>query len=165
MLQPPTTTLVIYVCALTAAACAFQMHNISDWRQGRQKRHLIFNDGGINKLAIGLSLPMELGDKKPWRQLTCSWNLQAQYSPPSTPLYPWNKWDGRSLMQARKMYDEYGTYGEDQFSRFVYMGLETYLNRRGKNGRECLMKAFCENAQSYDELLTVTSVMVKRIFT
>ncbi|KAL5290484.1 hypothetical protein ACFFRR_010071 [Megaselia abdita] len=160
MLLQNITILLLNICVLTA----FQSHNLTEWRERRQKRHLIFANGGINKLVGGFSYPVNLGDKKEWRQLNCAWNFQAQYSPPTTPLYWWDKWDGRNLMQARRLYDEFGTYVEDQSSRFVYLAIETLLDRRGSNGKECLMKAFCENAQSYDEYNTVVSVMIKRIF-
>lgn len=164
MFSLSTTTLVIYIGILTTGICAFQSHNMSDWSARRQKRHLIFNNGGMRKLTVGVSLPVDLGDKHSWRQLNCGWNIQAQYSPPTTPLYWWNKWDGRSLVEARKQFDEYGTYEEDQSSRLVYLAIEKFLDNRGKNGRECLLRAFCENAQSYDEVNTVVSVMIKRVF-
>lgn len=158
--------LLLNICILITIVDAFQAHNISEWRKvRRQKRYLIFANGGINKLVGGFSYPIDLGDKKPWRQMNCAWNFQAQYSPPTMPLYWWDKWDGRNLMQARRMYDDFGTYVEDQSSKFVYLAIEMFLDRRGVNGRECLMKAFCENAQAYDEFNSVVSAMIKRIFT
>lgn len=155
--------LLVNVCVLTTA---FQTHNISEWREvRRQRRHLIFANGGINKLVGGFSYPVDLGDKKIWRQMNCAWNFQAQYSPPTAPLYWWDKWDGRNLMQARRLYDEFGTYVEDQSSKFIFLAIEMFLNRRGNNGQECLLKAICENAQAFDVVETVISAMIKRIFT
>lgn len=104
---------------------------------------------------------MNLGDKKPWRALNCNYNFQAQFAVPQKPTYWWDKWDGRSLADAKLQYNKDGTYHSDESRRFIYALLELYADRRSKNGKQCLLRAICENGGvddvegMYAELLQV----------
>ncbi|XP_005189758.1 uncharacterized protein LOC101897828 [Musca domestica] len=118
--------------------------NLTDFRRQREKRGLIFENGGAIKLVIGPIMPIPFGDPIVWRSLICAYNIHVgDYKMPTTPLYPWDKWENiyaRSKGYTGKI--------EPDFSReLFYTGLESFMDRISGNGRECLLRSICENAQ------------------
>ncbi|KAL5283626.1 hypothetical protein ACFFRR_006094 [Megaselia abdita] len=127
------------------------LRNFTEYRS-RQKRTLTFLGGGTNKMLFSGVWPVEFEDPIRWRTLNCGYNLQCQYAVPVDALYPWDKFDDehyvtRSLQSIREEFDKTGQARSDEARLFVYTGLETYIDRQGKSGRECLLKAICQNAQ------------------
>ncbi|XP_037920890.1 uncharacterized protein LOC119657840 [Hermetia illucens] len=112
----------------------------------RDKRFIVYLGSGVHKFVCGVSIPVSLEDKKPWRSLGAVYGFQGQYSVPVTPIYWWDKWEGRSLAEAKMQYNKDGSYVPDESRVFIYALIEYYLNRAGKNGRQCLLRAICENA-------------------
>ncbi|XP_061388287.1 uncharacterized protein LOC133323369 [Musca vetustissima] len=87
-------------------------------------------------------------NSRPWRQLVMLYNFHYQYGLPPKPIYWWDKWDKRNLNGNLGPL----TYSEDEFQTdeaqlFLYTFAENLMHRHGGNGRECLLKAICENAQ------------------
>ncbi|XP_037948404.1 uncharacterized protein LOC119679887 [Teleopsis dalmanni] len=123
--------------------------NITDFVQHRQKRHLIFQNGGTIKLSLGPSMPVPLDDPVTWRALVCSYNLQGgHYTMPTTPLYPWDKWEHIFSRSLKKIENNIrADNGRDDARLFVYTALENYMSRKNGNGRACLLRSICENAQ------------------
>ncbi|XP_061388285.1 uncharacterized protein LOC133323367 [Musca vetustissima] len=123
--------------------------NLHHWRQHRrEKRYLIFEDLGVYKLNIGVAFPIDLEDKRNWRTLAMAVNFQFQYNLPPKPIYWWDKWDTRSLGSLGSFKEsEKENYQTDEPQLFLYQWFENQMNRRETNGRECLLKAICENAQ------------------
>uniref|UniRef100_A0A1I8Q904 Uncharacterized protein n=1 Tax=Stomoxys calcitrans TaxID=35570 RepID=A0A1I8Q904_STOCA len=84
-----------------------------------------------------------------------TYNLQFQYGVPPEPIYWWDKWDRRNFASNG------GTdiLHTDEAQEFLYAFAEQLMDRRQQNGRQCLLKAICENAQIhvhqglYSELL------------
>ncbi|XP_061390953.1 uncharacterized protein LOC133326297 [Musca vetustissima] len=127
----------------------FSNINLHHWKQHRrEKRYLIFEHSGVFKLNIGVAFPIDLEDKRSWRTLAMAVNFQFQYNLPPKPIYWWDKWDTRSLnslgsfIESEKENDQ-----TDEPQLFLYQWFENQMNRRRTNGRECLLKAICENAQ------------------
>ncbi|XP_061391768.1 uncharacterized protein LOC133327222 [Musca vetustissima] len=125
--------------------------NLTDVRrEHRSRRGLIFTNGGTIKLSIGPAMPVTLADPISFRSLVCSYNLQGgHYTIPTEPLYPWDKWEdtfARSLKDIKNKFERYGEY-EDGSREFVYTLLETYISRNNADGRQCMLRAICENAQ------------------
>ncbi|XP_054732837.1 uncharacterized protein LOC129240838 [Anastrepha obliqua] len=127
--------------------------NLTDFMHLRKKRSLIFNGSGQLKLSVGPSEQVDLADPISWRSLVCSHSLQGgHYSIPSSPLYPWDKWEDTFARQTRRLHDnplgfDNYIYESDDSRLFVYTVLETLMNRRGVNGHQCLLRSICQNAQ------------------
>lgn len=82
---------------------------------------------------------VELEDPISWRVLQLNLNFLAQYALPT---------------QADQLYDLFENYQrsgqqdlEDTGRTLIYESLISFMNRQGTNGKECLRKAICENAQ------------------
>lgn len=104
-------------------------------------------------------MPVVTGDKVNWRSLNLGYNLQAQYTPLPSVIYPWSRFS-RSLVEQKQNFIQNGTYTPDKTRLFMYNVIEMIMNRRGINGKECLLKAICEAAHSpiqkfsvFDEIL------------
>ncbi|XP_037920712.1 uncharacterized protein LOC119657740 [Hermetia illucens] len=127
-----------------------QFGNLTHWKEPqhtRKDRALIFHNSGVAKMVFGAIYPIHLEDKVKWRQLNCAYNLQAQYSVPTEPIYWWDKWKGRTLRSMHEQFEKSGTYVPDESRLFIYSAMEAYMNQQGKNGRKCLCRSICENAQ------------------
>uniref|UniRef100_A0A034WKY6 Uncharacterized protein n=1 Tax=Bactrocera dorsalis TaxID=27457 RepID=A0A034WKY6_BACDO len=127
--------------------------NLTDFMHVRKKRSLIFNGSGSVKLSIGPSGQVDLADPITWRSLVCSYSLQGgQYSIPSSPLYPWDKWEDTFARKSRLLHNSQPelaayTYEADESRLFFYTLLETLMSQRGVDGRQCLLRSICQNAQ------------------
>ncbi|KAI8123497.1 hypothetical protein CVS40_5825 [Lucilia cuprina] len=137
--------------------------NLTKFHSQRQKRGLIFTNGGTLKLSIGPSMPVRLADPIAFRSLVCSYNLQGgHYKIPPEPTYPWDKWEdtfARSLNQMRRRFENYGEYDQDESREFLYMVLEKYMSRNNVDGRQCLLRAICENAQVHEHIGVFANVL------
>ncbi|XP_036336214.1 uncharacterized protein LOC118746473 [Rhagoletis pomonella] len=144
--------------------------NLTDFRHMRKKRSLIFNGSGQIKLAIGQSGQVRLADPITWRSLVCSYTLQGgHYSIPTTPLYPWDKWEDTFARKTRRLHDNppgFGnfSYETDDSRLFVYTVLETLMSQRGLNGHQCLLRSICQNAQ-VDQHVGVLSEVLDVVLT
>ncbi|XP_067612999.1 uncharacterized protein [Eurosta solidaginis] len=142
--------------------------NLTDFMQTRKKRSLIFNGGGSIKLSIGPSGQVNLADPITWRSLVCSYNLQGgSYPLPTSPLYPWDKWEDTFARKVRHIPDQpysFDNYETDDSRLFVYTVLETLMSQRGVNGRQCLLRSICQNAQ-VDEHVGVLSELLDVVLT
>lgn len=108
-------------------------------------------------------MPVRLADPLAWRSLVCSFNLQGgQYQIPTEPVYPWDKWEdtfARSLNQMKTKFETYAEYEQDESREFLYMVLEKYMTRTNVNGRQCLLRAICENAQIHEHIGIFANVL------
>ena len=91
-------------------------------------------------------LPVQFGDNSK-RSLNLGYNFQTQYLLPGDPLTIFNSpfftgfvgRNGRSVAPAAT---------PDDSRLFMYSMLETTWERRGRDGRQCLLRAICEVAES-----------------
>ncbi|KAM7357147.1 uncharacterized protein ACRADG_002639 [Cochliomyia hominivorax] len=123
--------------------------NLTNFLKHRGKRGLIFNNGGAAKFVIGPIFPITLADPIVWRSLICSYNIHVgNYKIPSEPLYPWDKWE---TFYARS--NQGSSYPQTDGSReFLYGVLENYMTASHGNGRDCLLRSICENAQIHHHM-------------
>ncbi|XP_055850451.1 uncharacterized protein LOC129915021 [Episyrphus balteatus] len=125
--------------------------NLTDFINLRQKRSIIYQGGAV-KFSVAGIWPLYLEDPVNWRQMNCLAGLQTQYELPSKPRDTffnknWGVPYERNLKTIRDEFDRFSSIKPD-FSRvFVYTALEEFMNRNGRNGRECLLRSICENAQ------------------
>lgn len=109
-------------------------------------------------------MPVVFGDKKPWRSLNLGYNLQAQYTPLPSIIYPWSRFR-RSLVEQKEHFNRNGTLTPDKTRLFMYNVIETIMNRRGIDGKECLLKAICEAAHSPIEKFSVFDEILHLLLT
>ncbi|XP_017485651.1 PREDICTED: uncharacterized protein LOC108374190 [Rhagoletis zephyria] len=122
--------------------------NLTDFMKlQRQKRGLIFNGNGQIKIDTGVIAAIDLGDPIQWRSLVSINNLQGGFYPlPSEPLYPWDKWEETFARSLKNMHAE-ADYKADDSRKFAYTVLEVLMERQHGNGRKCLLRSICKNAQ------------------
>ncbi|KAH8405345.1 hypothetical protein KR222_005840 [Zaprionus bogoriensis] len=143
--------------ALLCCALASQ-RNVTQFLLHRQRRGLIYHNSGSIKFSIGPSMPIPLGDHVSFRSAVLSYTLQGgTYSLPTTPIWPWDKWEStfaRSLRQMRHNIEVHRANGgvryADDARLLVYTALEQYMGRRNDDmtvGRQCLLRSICQNAQ------------------
>ncbi|XP_055914542.1 uncharacterized protein LOC129947839 [Eupeodes corollae] len=125
-----------------------------DWAKSRQKRFLIFQTQATHKFLISLALNIDLHDKTAWRSLSGAWNFQWQHMLPLKVIHWWNS--TYFPVKSRSMSSETTSLPlslpgpeepKDLTATFLYAMIENYMNNKGMNGRECLQRAICENAQ------------------
>ncbi|XP_017962091.1 uncharacterized protein LOC108654974 [Drosophila navojoa] len=142
--------------------------NLTTWRQHRrQKRFLIYEDGGIIKLVTGIAFPVDLGEKHAWRQLVCLMNFHYQFPEPTSPVYWWRLWshdkgrrdhrDHSYLKGPLKLTKEQLRQQKasqptqvDAAQQFLYELALKYMNQRGQDGQACLQRLICENGQVHE---------------
>lgn len=94
---------------------------------------------------------MDLSDKRPWRQLVLTMNFQYQFPVPARPWYWWEKWSRRqfpaALSASQSSLYEHKPSDKDEAQELLYLMFENFLNSRQINGRQCLLRLICENAQ------------------
>lgn len=157
----------------------------------RDKRFLLFTGGGISKVrwlvqfacityrlriiqlvlfgmfrqvVLGFLAPVETRDRVNWRTLNLAYNFQAQYVPIPSVIYLWDRFS-RSLIDQRRRYDADGTFTKDLTRSLVYAALEMFLDRKGKPGRQCLLKAMCEAAEHPIERINVFDEIAHLVLT
>ncbi|XP_065361818.1 uncharacterized protein LOC135955395 [Calliphora vicina] len=100
-------------------------------------------------LVIGPIQPITLADPIVWRSLICSYNIHVgNYQIPSTPLYPWDKWENFYVRSNQGR----AHIKPDESREFLYLVLENYMNLSHGNGKECLLRSICENAQIHKHM-------------
>ncbi|XP_020807214.1 uncharacterized protein LOC110183284 [Drosophila serrata] len=144
----------IVLFLLTLEAVGALEANLTAWRHHRrQKRFLIFQNGGVVKFVSGCAFPVSFMEKKAWRQLVWLMNFHYQFNEPQTPIYWWKLWDSSRdlkgpaarhppltpMVPARLLVDE------PQLLLFRFA--EGYMNQLGQNGTACLERLICENGQ------------------
>lgn len=137
----------------------------------RDKRYLIFVNGGVAKvgfqakqpintltslptfiihfgfqIVLGFLTPVETRDRVNWRTLNLGYNFQAQYIPIPNATYLWHSF-GRDLRHQRRMYDESGIHFQDMTRQLIYNAMEMFYDSRGKPGKQCLLKSICDAAE------------------
>lgn len=91
------------------------------------------------KLVLGLLIPANLKVVK----INWAWNLQAQYRISDQLILKSTHWNGRSLEQQKKTWEN-KEISEDTTRILFYNFLEIILNRNGINGKECIFRTICE---------------------
>ncbi|EDW60282.1 uncharacterized protein [Drosophila virilis] len=134
--------------------------NLTAWRQHRrQKRFLIYQDGGVIKMVTGTAFPVDFQEKNAWRQLVWLMNYHYQFSEPTKPIYWWNLWNGRDLKGPLKLTKDQEEQAQanveqqqqvDEPQQLLYEFAEEYMNQRGQDGKACLKRAICENGQVHE---------------
>ncbi|XP_059224322.1 uncharacterized protein LOC131997378 [Stomoxys calcitrans] len=124
-------------------------HNLSDFTQHRQKRGLIFQNGGIAKIVFGPVFPIVLGDAISWRSILSLIVFHCgEFKVPDSPLYPWDKWEN---IYARSQ-SNLGQLEPDISREFIYTAIEYFMERSHGIGRTCLLRSICENAQVHHHM-------------
>ncbi|KAL7733909.1 hypothetical protein ACLKA6_011614 [Drosophila palustris] len=126
--------------------------NLTAFLHARQKRHqLVYQNGGSIRLVVGPVMGVQLQDPVVWRSMVNFYVLHfGSYSMPSSPLYPWDKWESIFARSLDEQIHRLDASHEDDTRLFAYTALEQYMdNASGVSGRgrECLLRAMCENAQ------------------
>ena len=103
------------------------------------------------------------GDKKNWRSLNLGYNMQAQYTPLPSVIWPWNLFS-RSLIYQKHNYNN-GTYTPDNTRTFMYNVIEMIMNRKGIHGKQCLLKAICDAAHSPIQRINVFEEILHLLLT
>lgn len=118
----------------------------------RNKRFLIFNNGGLAKIVLGVSIPIDFAPPKPNKgNILFAYNFQAQFQDPTTttvinplaaPLFSGlsRKFDDRRKRDLAN--------GGDGSRQLVYSGLEKMMDSHGRNGKACLLRSICEAAET-----------------
>lgn len=99
------------------------------------------------QVIIGFSFPVETRDNVNWRTLNLAYNFQAQYVALPSAMYLWDRFS-RSLIDQRQQFESDGTFTKDFTRSLLYTAVETFLERKGKPGRQCLLKAICNAAEN-----------------
>ncbi|XP_037025433.1 uncharacterized protein LOC119066838 [Bradysia coprophila] len=108
---------------------------------------LFVNGNNICKLVLGVSFPVETRDKVNFRTLNLAYNFQAQYMLVRPAQYPWEKVK-RSLHNQKEEFLDRKEVVPDNTRQLMYNAVEILMDRKGIDGKECLQRAICENAQS-----------------
>lgn len=95
---------------------------------------------------MGILAPVETGDRVNWRALNLAYNFQAQYVPIPSVIFIWDRFT-RDLREQRKSFETNGLHERDLTRDLIYGAIELYLDKSGKPGRECLLKAICDAAE------------------
>ncbi|KAL7738451.1 hypothetical protein ACLKA6_006759 [Drosophila palustris] len=132
--------------------------NLTSWRHHRrQKRFLIFQDGGVVKMVAGTAFPVDFQEKNAWRQLVWLMNYHYQFREPTSPIYWWKLWNGRDLKgplrltkEQQQQVQEEELEEVDEPQQMLFEFAEEYMNQRGQDGRSCLERLICENGQVHE---------------
>lgn len=110
------------------------------------------------KGIFGFATPVDLGDKVAWRSMNMGYNFQAQYAVPTAPIYWWDKFDRALKTQT------YSNKQTDGTREYVYTAIELWMNRKGKNGRKCLLRTICEMAETPISHRSLTDEVLNLVF-
>ncbi|KAH8355338.1 hypothetical protein KR093_011259, partial [Drosophila rubida] len=154
---PHQRALITWLLLALDAAHAMEA-NLRSWRQHRrQKRFLIYQDGGVMKMVAGTAFPVDFQEKNAWRQLVWLMNYHYQFPEPTSPIYWWKLWNGRDLKGPLKLTKAQQQQQQqvvepqvDEPQQLLYAFAEEYMNQRGQPGRACLERLICENGQVHE---------------
>ncbi|ENN72348.1 hypothetical protein HUJ04_006821 [Dendroctonus ponderosae] len=103
----------------------------------RDKRYLVFPFQGTFKTVYSFAVPWKLGPKQ---EMGVGWNFQFQYALPNSTDVLTN-YPPSISRETRDINDEVVLSDRKIF----YDGVESMLDSRDINGRECLLRTICEN--------------------
>lgn len=94
---------------------------------------------------MGIAIPVDLENK---RSLIMGYNFQSQYAvlPTATSFYSSPLFLGASRKSDREARESEDSV--DDSREMVYQALESVWSRKGRSGRQCLLRAVCEIAQN-----------------
>ncbi|XP_016957696.2 uncharacterized protein LOC108029726 [Drosophila biarmipes] len=142
----------IILFLLTLEAASALRANLTAWHHHRrQKRFLIYQNGGVVKFVTGCAFPVPLMEKKVWRQLVWLMNFHYQFNEPQTPIYWWKLWDGSRSLKGPETQPAPPSVPDrllvDEPQLLLFKFVEGYMNQLGQNGSACLDRLICENGQ------------------
>ncbi|XP_017051280.1 uncharacterized protein LOC108094932 [Drosophila ficusphila] len=126
--------------------------NLTAWRHHRrQKRFLIYQNGGVIKFVGGCAFPVPLMEKKLWRQLVWLMNFHYQFNEPQTPIYWWKLWNSSRGLKGPITHLSNPSIPPrllvDEPQLLLFKFAEGYMDQLGQNGSACLERLICENGQ------------------
>uniref|UniRef100_A0A182XWD6 Uncharacterized protein n=1 Tax=Anopheles stephensi TaxID=30069 RepID=A0A182XWD6_ANOST len=150
-MQLPYKVLPLVLVCICAGHCALSAATTEpiDERLERAKRWLNYPiNGGLAKVVLGFIVPIRFHHPLP-RVIVNTYNLQANYRIPATIIYP----HPESVFQNRALDPAAARAAAhspeiDQSRRQLFALLEQGLSRWGRDGRECLLRAVCEVAET-----------------
>ncbi|XP_033254388.1 uncharacterized protein LOC117193770 [Drosophila miranda] len=123
--------------------------SLTSWHHHRrQKRFLIYQNGGVVKLVTGCAFPVPFQEKKAWRWLVWLMNFHYQFNEPQTPIYWWNLWSSARDLKGANPPAVPPIVDEPQLLLFKFA--ENYMSQIGQNGTACLDRLICENGQVHE---------------
>ncbi|XP_017125624.1 uncharacterized protein LOC108144982 [Drosophila elegans] len=143
--------MIVFLVILETAAAVDA--NLTAWRHHRrQKRFLVYQNGGVVKFVSGCAFPVPFMEKKVWRQLVWLMNFHYQFSEPQTPIYWWKLWDSSRNLKGPLANQPAAPsipvrLSVDEPQLLLFKFAENYMNQLGQNGRACLERLICENGQ------------------
>ncbi|SPP73298.1 uncharacterized protein LOC117579769 [Drosophila guanche] len=142
--------LILSLLLLAVEGAQAMSANLTSWQHHRrQKRSLIYQNGGVVKLVTGCAFPVPFEEKKAWRQLVWLMNFHYQFNEPQTPIYWWNLWSSaRQLEGPAPAPPPPPVLDEPQLLLFKFA--ENYMSQIGQNGTACLERLICENGQVHE---------------
>ncbi|CRL01116.1 CLUMA_CG014259, isoform A [Clunio marinus] len=152
-----TILIVALMCAEILASTRLELKeskfNQSEKILSRDKRYLLYvPNGGTAKFVSGFLGPIDI---PLWQNINCLRNIQYQYPLPQNwttfSSFPGFESVGNSSpSQGRHFGGEKSKVKPkpDSSRQIAYDLMETQLNKEGKNGHECMLRAICEIAET-----------------
>ncbi|BFG05578.1 uncharacterized protein DMAD_04278 [Drosophila madeirensis] len=146
--------LILSLLSLAVEGARAMSANLTSWQHHRrQKRFLIYQNGGVVKLVTGCAFPVPFEEKKAWRQLVWLMNFHYQFNEPQTPIYWWNLWNSaRQLKGPAPAPAPPPPPVLDEPQLLLFKFAENYMSQIGQNGTACLERLICENGQVHEHL-------------
>lgn len=129
--------------------------NSSENLLSRSKRFLVYPGGGFSRFICGFLVPTDI---PLYQNINVLRNIQFFYPLPQNWVWRPLTWPGLGLGNDRLRSfhddDEYVNMPElsniipDSSRGIAYEVIEDLLGREGKNGRECMLRAICEVAET-----------------
>ena len=111
----------------------------------RQKRFLIFTNGGTAKFVGGYLGPI---DSPKFINCNAIRNVQYQYDLPADVATLYNKFSNRGRNFKSDNDEKERKIVGDSTRQIAYELVEEIMQRDGKNGKQCLMRTICEVAET-----------------
>ncbi|XP_051156493.1 uncharacterized protein LOC127278709 [Leptopilina boulardi] len=129
----------VVIVILLSIECAWRIGSKGvDARSKRQTLYsppIVYPNGGIFKLLVGISVPIAL----PGRTLVFGQNFQFQYAAPPNASFFTDFFSKSSHRRRRRRETEISL---DR--KIAYEFFESEFERRGLSGRDCLKRSICE---------------------
>lgn len=109
---------------------------------------------------LGILIPVQFGDNSK-RSLNLGYNFQSQYLVPPTPINIFQA----PFFTGHSRSDRALSSGPDESRLLVYNALESTWQRRGRDGRQCILRAICEVAESPFAHNGLFGEIIDKIFT